>query len=499
MCGAHEKLRIVSASYDKPRSVSIMFILPSRPFIAPAAGSDPRAGAYDPQNPADKPKLASDAVFMAAVDAALSSPSNQLLTTADRSRIMDALLNGNLASLSVDERASIIDTIRGHIPRDDLRMLIHTGNHVDVPATVLAVIAKYSNNQGYSGPGAGQVVATIPKAGGGDLAITQGELMDDEGFGSLVDRTYLAAGGQPGMFNMGMPGGTFGAGFGSSRQDGMTPDMSKWSKEERISYLKLVADLGRDGNLSNDDHLKLMLAIQERNNGGGEEPSVTLPSGKKVSNDDLMEDGTFQKLLSDRVHAFGAGAARSGPIKDLIDLIATADYSQLSLKERTDLLTALDAATKSWGGSIFSTLTNDQASAITQMFRGFLAPDPAAPASAGQTLSNGLVVGSTSLANPDDFGSLVQQTLQRSGLLNQSGAPLGSPLGTTAPHSDEQNRRAASTLMAIDASRLTPAERLKLLEKIATAARDGVIDDKELRDIMSTPGVSLGMGMNAFI
>jgi hypothetical protein len=425
---------------------------------------------FDPNNPADKPKLADDGIFLAAVERAMQA--NQV-SAQNHDKVMTALTHGDLSSLSVDERAAIVAGA-GQI-RDGYHF--YPDQATDA---LVALIDRSVNNQANGGPGSGQIVATTPKAGGGQLAITAGELQDDEGFGNLAYSVFLAAGGSVDQWNnpftdrgMRAINGVLlgGKSFGGA-------DMSKWSTEERVSFLKLVAELGSHGRLSGPDHATLVQAIQQRNTSGGDEASITLPvSGKKVTVDDLMENGTFKKLLAESIGGPFRGVLPG--TKELSDLIDTADYSQLSLEERSALLTAIDSALDHRSGG----LTSDKAAKIVQMFKGFLAPDAGSPAAApDHTLSNGLAVSDASLAGSNHFGSLVQQTLQRSGML--SGGPN--------PNASAVEQHQVVMLMSLDVSALSPDQRLRLLERIATASRDKVIDSTEMRDIMSMAGVRYG-------
>jgi hypothetical protein len=431
---------------------------------------------FDPANPSDKPKLANDAIFLAVVSRAMqsshASPQNY-------EKVMAALTNGDLSALTLDERAAIV--AGASQLRDGYR-----SNADQAADRLVALIGRSTNNQANTGPGSGQVVTTTPKAGGGQLALTAGELQDNEGFAALALKVFIAAGGSIDQWNN--PFSTqMDRGFGGRALFGDKSfggaDMSKWSTEERVSFLKLVADLGSHGRLSGQDQLTLMQAVQQRNNGGGEEASITLPvSGKKVSVDDLMENGTFKKLLSDSVSGPFGGRSTQAGVNVLADLIATADYSQLSLDERSALLTAIDRALDHRNGG----LTSDKAAKIVQMFKGFLVPDSSlCEPPPGHTLSNGLTVSDASLASPGNFGSLVQQTLQRSGMASGRDSPGANP-GFWQTHQ-------ASMLMALDVSSLSPDQRLKLLEKIATASRDKVIDSAEMRDIMNSVGTRYGV------
>ena len=438
-------------------------------------GTGPNVTFFDPANPADKAKLANDGVFLAVVGRALqsnhASPENY-------EKVMRALANGDLSALTLDERAAIV--AGASQLRDGYRCTVD-----QAADRLVALIDRSTNNQANTGPGSDQIVTTTPKAGGGQLAVTAGELQDNEGFSALAFKVFSEAGGSVDQWNNPFSTATYGSNghslFGDISWGGV--DMSKWSTEERASFLQLVAEVGGHGRLSGQDEMRLAQAVQQRNNGGGDEASITLPvSGKKVSADDLMENGTFKKLIFESLGWGFPGRGTSAAVNDLADLIATADYGQLSLSERSALLTAIDRALDPRNGGF----TGDKAANILEMLKGFLAVDSSScSAPPDHTLSNGLAISNASLASPDQFGSLVQQTLQRSGI-SVGGRTQGWNPGFLQTHQ-------ASMLMTLDVSGLSPDQRLRVLEKIATASRDEVIDSTEMRDIMNAAGRTFGL------
>jgi hypothetical protein len=423
-------------------------------------GTQMEFGHIDTTDPAKVKLLEDDAYFMHAVDRELNMSGLHVSNPTAAKQVLEALTGTDLSALSPAERAEVIRSVQMS------RAGFSSHPNTDA-ATLIKTIERLANNQGYTGPGSEQVLVTVPKAGGGGLNVTRGEVLDNEGFAGLVDNVFVAAGGHIMRF------GNFGA-FGDSSAPGQfidgrlgRADMSKWSEEERVSFLKLVADCGRDGSMTGSEVDALNRGIQQRNQGGGDEASLTLANGVKVGFDDITEDSTFRKQLSSLVNPpFGIWPGLGTAATELSNLIASADCAELSFEERSSLLLALGEARKD------GMLSNAEASKILQMMKAGLTPSSARNGESGTTLSNGLFVSQESVAGDNGFGALIQQTLQRSGIPGPA-APSMHAAGLGNAYSVPQ-------LLMLDVSRLSPDQRVAVLEMIAKASADRVIDTKEL-------------------
>jgi uncharacterized tellurite resistance protein B-like protein len=448
---------------------------------------------YDPTKPADVQSLANDSTFLKVANARLAqyrsvplhngtsaNPENDAFASSAAA----TLANTDLSTLSVEERAEIIESltpghrsVSGHGP---LRAMTVSTPGQDFKS----LVARLSNNQGYTGPGAAAVVATVPAAQG-TTVITKGQLYDDEGFGALADQVFLAAGGKPlpGLQRppnlLGTPGFfDHASGLPSQLLNGLGgADMSKWSERERIDFLTKVAELGRDGSLSNDDTARLHDMIGTNNRTGESAPAaVTDAKGNTVmSKDDIMEDSTLRNYLTGKVDKKST----------LYATLSKADYSNLSYDERVGLVQMLSTATADFN------LSDSEKAAVEKLLASSLATSESASTTAGSTtLSNGASISPDEIGSPDHFGSAVQRTLRASGLLVRPTSPFANGSATTAPNAGVNTLPYYSTdygiqrLIGIDTSKLTSEQRLEVLERIATAGADGNVTPQESRDIV---------------
>lgn len=448
-----------------------------------------RAPIPDPKDPKYLDYLADDKQFLSALAASMG-PNNIAGGAPQAYRsILDAAA-ANVGHLTPEERAQIIA---------QARMLPASGYRSD-PAKAAEQIVKnietLSNNQGYTGPDAGTVVATTPTASGGTRPITRGELLDNENFGNLVNSVFTAAGGTSyspanpliagGMGLSGTPGGMF-SGMGS-RGPLWGIDMTKWSETERIQFLNKVAEFGQDGTmLSWEEQAQLrQMAMNFQSNGDNEPTAVTANNGfgkpTALSKDDLMENGTFEKQLSSMIP--WNVRQDSAEVKALKDAIATANYDALSYEERVALVNAFNAVNSD------GKATEAEIEELTQMLRDFQKSSGATPAGSTK-LSNGLVVTKKDVASDDNFMSMVNAVLDRSGVNAGSTSTFGMP-------SFSNNQYTLPMLRGLDTSKLTPEQRIEVLEMIAQAASDREVTQEEARSIQKQVNEMSGYGPYAF-
>ncbi len=432
-------------------------------------------GYFNPNDPEQVKALADDATFMRSIEAVLTESLRAGGGSTDHNATLNALLNGDISALTTQERAEILDSAQ------QSASMIRNGRYGKLGFTgheTTDLIAKYMNNQGYTGPGANQVLLTVPVAGGGTANITRAQVLDDEGFGALVDKVVGDASGKPITKYLG--------GMPLSGRDQFS-SMSKWSETERIAYLQKAADLAKDGNLSLEDEGALAVLAQQNTAAGGDEPSVKLSNGQVVSKDDIMEDQTFKQLLLGK-DANGRQTFNSNTFlaaqPALRDLINSADYRQLSYAERVDLLNRVS----SWkydGNTVAAKATE-----IAGVMKSYLVPGPSLEVSVtgntvsitvnevepGRTLANGTTVTTSELSSSTGFDGLIQRTLRSSGVSL-----------VTNPNSGGDNRYTILGLLTMDTSKLdTPAKRFEVLDMISRAASDKTISQAELRNIEKT-------------
>jgi hypothetical protein len=446
----------------------------------------------EPSDPKYLEHLADDRQFLAALSGSMA-PNNIAGGSAEAyNAIMDAA-GANVGNLSPEERAQIIQSAR---------MIPAAGYRSDPTKPAEAIvknIERMSNNQGYTGPDAGVVVTTTPTAGGYLMPITRGEILDNENFGNLVDSVFTAAGGKSslpanllgrGLTFTGMPGSAFApVGPQGWQQSG---DMTKWSESERIEYLNKVAEFGKDGTMSPQESGELaQMAGNFSRNGNNEPVAVTSTShsfsGKSgaISNDDLMENSTFEKQLKS-IALWGADG-NGAEAKALKDAIATADYDALGYGERVALVQAFNAATGD------NNVTAQEITAITKMLEEFQkSTDSSSTASSGTTLSNGVVISDSDVAGDDNFMSMVNTVLDRSGVE----VPKTDPYGYGGSFSN--NRYTVPMLRGLEVSKLTPEQRIEVLEMISQAGSDQEISQDEARDILKRVNQMSGRGSYAF-
>jgi hypothetical protein len=460
--------------------------------ITPPLGHSP---VPDPSNSDEYMRyLADDQQFVTALSAALGGNSFGSVTPEGYQSIINAA-QANVGNLTPQERAQIIaeaKTIYTCAGRATLR----TEN-------VLASIERMSNNQGYTGPDAGTVVTHTPTAGGGIRPVTRGEILDDENFGNLVNSVFTAAGGTSytpalgfsGSLGLsGMPGDLF---DGVKRSPLSEIDISKWSEAERTEFLNKVAEFGKDGTMLSWEEQSTLhnMAMGYSRNGDNEPTAVTANANgfvkaTPISKDDLMENGSFEKQLNSMIpwNAPQDGAE----IKALKDAIATANYDELGYEERVALVNAFNAA-NSDGNSTVAELAE-----ITQMIERFQTSSGSGAASdAGTTLSNGLVVSTNDVARPDNFMSMVNAVLDRSGVTTASTNPF---TGTSyyGLNGFSNNPSTLPTLRFLDVSKLTPAQRIEVLEMISQAASDREVTRDEANAISSRVNQLSGRGAQPF-
>jgi hypothetical protein len=404
----------------------------------------------------------------------------------------------NVGSLSVEERAQIIQWA-ARIPAAGYR-----SDPTDSAKAIVKSIESMSNNQGYTGPDAGVVVTATPTAGGYPLPITRGQILDNENFGNLVDSVFTAAGGKSslpanlqgrGLAITGMPGSA----FTPAGPQGVliAGDMTKWSEAERIDYLNKVAEFGKDGTMSSQEAAQLgEMAGTNIRNDDNEPIAVTSTSvqffGKSgaISKDDLMENGTFEKQLNS-IALWGEDGG-STEAKALKDAIATANYDALGYKERVALIQAFNSATGD------NNVTAEEMTAITTMLENFQkSGNPGHAASVGTTLSNGLAISDGDVKTDKSFMSLVNSVLDRSGVTTAITSFNSTNYYSGTPFSDNQST--IPTLRSLDVSKLTPTQRIEVLEMISQAASDRQVTRDEANAISKRVSVLSGCGSQSFL
>jgi hypothetical protein len=418
--------------------------------------------------------LADDKQFLQALSAAMTPNGVGNGAAGAYQSIIDAA-SANVGNLSPEERAQIIQAAK----------MIRVGYNANTEQAAQQVVQKIqtlSNNQGYTGPDAGTVVTTTPAAGGGTHAVTRGEILDNENFGNLVNTVFTAAGGKPPVVAgsliltgslSGMPGNL----FNNNNDSPLTGiDLSKWSEAERIEYLNKVAQFGSDGSLSWQEQGELRnMAMGYSRNGDNEPTAVTANNGfgkpTAISKDDLMENGTFEKQLSSMVSGFPLGGG-DPDTKALKDAIATANYDELDYDERVALIQAFNAANSD------RKIDAQEAAGLKQMLESFQKSSGSGGTSNGGTaLSNGLVVSKDDVATDDNFMSMVNAVLDRSGATAGSTSAFGMP-------SFSNNQYTLPMLRGLDTSKLTPEQRIEVLEMIAQAASDREVTRDEANNIL---------------
>jgi hypothetical protein len=425
--------------------------------------------------------LADDQQFLHALRNNLATPGGMLTSDPKGYQaVMDAAA-ANVGNLTPEERAQVIAS----------RTLSMGNRNPDVTADQsVKTIERLANNQGYNGPDAGAVVTTTPAAGGGGYAVTRGEILDNENFDNLVDTVSQAAGGTSPKPGFGaMPGSIINGRSGLpaflSGTVGSNPvDMTKWSEAERIEFLHKVAQFASDGTLSRDE----LFALENMANGysrlGDSEPTaVTANTGfgnpTAISKDDLMENGTFEKLLNSMTSR-GLFASldmedNNPETKALRDAIATANYDELGYEERVALVQAFNAASGD------HTISAQEADGIVKMLQAFQKPSGAGgAASTGTTLSNGLVVSPNDVETPGNFMSMVNSVLDRSGVEMPKTDPSGAGYSSSS-----DNRYTVPMLRRLDVSELTAGQRTEILEMIAQAGSDREITGDEAKSIVA--------------
>jgi hypothetical protein len=416
---------------------------------------------YDPSKPADVQSLANDSTFLNVVNAKLGAYHSTPLhngqsgtpeTDAFVEGVKTTLANTDLSTLSVEERAQIIESLTpaGYSVSRTL------GNtQPNAPKNVSALIAKLSNNQGYAGPDAAQTAAIIPTALGGTV-VTKGQLYDDESFSALADQVFLAAGGQPKPATQ-LPPNVRGTVAVFSRPNGLPSQLL-------------------DG-LSGADTSTLYGMINANNRTGESAPAaVTDAKGNSVmSKDDIMEDNTLRNYLAGKVDK------RS----ELFRSIAKADYSKLSYDERVGLVQMMQTASADF------VMSDSEQADLKELLASDLATSESTSSNnSAATLSNGVSVSADELGSADHFASTVQRTLRGSGLLVTPTSRFGNASTTTSPNAGSINLSYYSTdygirqLIGLETSKLTPEQRLEVLERIATAGADGNVTPQESRDIV---------------
>jgi hypothetical protein len=447
----------------------------------------PRIGVSTIPQPSD-PKyleyLADDQQFLHALSASMG-PNGIPRSTPDAYIAIKDAAAANVGNLSPEERAEIIQSAR---------MMPAAGYHSDPTKAADAIvrdIERMSNNQGYTGPDAGTVVAATPTADGGSKPITRGALLDNENFGNLVNSVFTAAGGasysNPSIASLGwgMPGGL----FNGEQNPLFGIDLTKWSEAERIQFLSKVAEFGRDGTMmSGQEQGELrQMAMSFSRSGDNEPAAVTVNKGfgepAVISKDDLMENGTFEKQLNSIMLI---GAPQDGAeIKALRDAIATANYDELGYDERVALIQAFNAANSD------NKVTSEEIAGITQMLEGFQksSGSSAAPG-AGKTLSNGLFVSKDDVASDKNFMSMVNTVLDRSGVTT----PKSDQYNLYGLPSFSTNQSALPILRGLDTSKLTAEQRIEVLEMISQAGSDREVTRDEANAIASRVNEFSGRG-----
>jgi hypothetical protein len=441
-----------------------------------------------PNDPKYLDYLADDKQFLDALNTALNQNLN---SSSDKYKANQAICQAaaaNVGNLTPEERAQIIGAARGG------GLVSNAGGAMPAEpgGPVVALIERLANNQGYTGPDADTVVTSTPTASGGAKPITRGEILDNENFGNLVNSVFTSAGGKPylppspliagGLGLAGSPGSMFNTVGDRGGLWGM--DMTKWSESERIQFLNKVAEFGKDGTMLNwqeQAELRQMAMNFQRNN-DNEPTAVTANNtfGKPtaISKDNLMENGTFEKQLMKQVPL---NVPRdSDEVKALKDAIATADYDALSYEERVALVKAFNAVNSD------GKATTAEIEELTQLLRDCQKSSGATPAGSTK-LSNGLVVSKKDVATDDNFMSMVNDVLDRSGCAVSGNNAFGTP-------SFSNNQYTLPMLRGLDTSKLTPEQRMEVLEMIAQAASDREVTQEEARNIQRQVSEMSGYG-----
>jgi hypothetical protein len=199
----------------------------------------------------------------------------------------------------------------------------------------------------------------------------------------------------------------------------------------------------------------------------------------------LMENGTFEKQL-DSIALWGADS-NSVEAKALKDAIATADYDSLGYEERVALIEAFNAATSD------KSVTAREIAGITQMLEEFQKSSSCgSPAKSGTTLSNGVVISDSDVKSDDNFASMVNEVLDRSGVE----VPKSDPYGYGGSFSN--NRYTVPMLRGLEVSKLTPEQRIEVLEMISQAGSDREISRDEAQAILKRVNEMSGRGPYSF-
>jgi hypothetical protein len=437
--------------------------------------------------------LADDKNFLTALTQRLNQGPNNGNNTQLRQQILDAAA-ANVANLTVEERAQILNSA----PYG----LANNGNSFSTNGTnpTLALINQLANNQGYSGPNANVVAATINLNNGSSMAVTNAQLLDDEGFVILV---YTAAGGTKPVgllappFGSGLPGSAFSPPQFNSPLWGA--NISNWSGAERVAYLQKVAEFAKDGVIDAKENAALRdMAMSFSRSADGAPVAVTLKpivgNPQPISADNLMENSTFENTLNSQA-AQGFLRPDNAEMKALRDAIATADYNKLSYEERVALIEAFNTANADGRFSAYD------AKEITTMIRQMQTNKPNATASAapgaagpGQTLSNGLFVSNSAVATSANFMSSVNAVLDRSGVPMPSSNNVNA-FGDPMPPQPSGVRM----LQGLNTSKLTAEQRMQVLEMIAKAGADRQITVDEAREIVKAVNQMSGFPANALL
>jgi hypothetical protein len=470
--------------------------LPSVLVASPAGNG--RQEKFDSSNPAHIALLADDREFLRLVQAASAESTN----SPGKSAVLSLVANTDLSTLTPEERAELIDAI-AHREMEQTRNAPWHYKRLDT-AKVDTLLKKLSNNQGYTGPGASELAVALPTKDGGVLRVTKGQLYDNENFGALADQAFRAAGGQSreifplSQLPLHSRNAILSGGVISTRSNvGGLPSvlinnlqlgakMEKWSEAERIEFLKTVSEFGKDGTLSPEENQTLMKMVNVNNHSSNravEEPAAVIGSNGKpvISKDDITENGTLKDKLTQMISP-GTFQFRSAQFtgvrvidgdatakqKELVDLLYKADFRKLSYGERVALVKSIDAATAD------NRLTATEVGEITAQLTGYLASSVGSGSLSGMTLSNGYFVKRSDVASDDQFGSAVQKTLIASGVKIDSNNSPGSH-GMSYP----------LELIRVNVTKLTPEQRMDVLEMIANAGSDGKITGEEGRKILN--------------
>jgi hypothetical protein len=439
--------------------------------------------------------LADDSQFAMALQTSLQNNQGLSGLTPEAVRSIVETAKANVGNLTPEERAQVIasaSTIRGAISH---------ASPADGASQVVQTIERLANNQGYTGPDAATVVATTPAAGGGTHAVTRGEILDNENFGNVVNTVFTAAGGQSYMpaslmpnalGRTGMPGDLFNGG------DMSGIDMKKWSEAERKEFLNKVAEFGSDGTMLSWDEQSTLrnMAMGFSRNGDDEPAAVTANNafGKPtpISKDDLMENGTFEKQLNSMASTGLFSGSDSPETKALKDAIATANYDELGYEERVALVQAFNTANSD------NKIDAKEAAGLTQMLEDFQKPSGSGGAvSSGTTLSNGLVVSEDEVRGDDNFMSMVNSVLDRSGVTTASTNPFN---GTSnyGSLSFSTNQSTVPMLRSLYVKDLTASQRIEILEMISQAGSDRQVTQAEVDAIRTRVNEMSGNGSHSF-